>query len=177
MTKNELRKQIRRKSLALTDNEQQRASAAVFGQIEQMPRFTTAHTVALFCALADELPTAALFDRWAQTKRMVIPRVEGDVMQYYEYDPTRLIRGAFGIFEPASDARLCPPTEIDLMIAPGVAFTAEGARLGRGRGYYDKYLSQTDFHAFKIGVGYAHQLLTELPTEPHDVWMDLVVAR
>lgn len=48
--------------------------------------------------------------------------------------------------------------------------------MGRGRGYYDKYLSQPEVHAVKIGVCFAHQLVGELPAEPHDVAMDYVVT-
>ena len=68
------------------------------------------------------------------------------------------------------------PSEIDLVIVPGTAFTAAGARCGRGRGYYDKYLSRPDVHAVKVGVCFAHQLVGELPAEPHDVAMDCVVT-
>ena len=54
--------------------------------------------------------------------------------------------------------------------------SAAGARMGRGRGYYDKYLSQPGFRGVKAGVCYAHQLVGELPVEPHDVFMDYVVT-
>ena len=62
------------------------------------------------------------------------------------------------------------------MIVPGTAFTAAGARMGRGRGYYDKYLALPGVHAVKIGVCYAHQLVGELPAEPHDVAMDAIIC-
>ena len=84
--------------------------------------------------------------------------------------------GAFGIAEPGLEARLCEPRELDLVIVPGTAFTAAGARCGRGRGYYDKYLSRPDVHAVKVGVCFAHQLVGELPSEPHDVAMDCVIT-
>ena len=64
----------------------------------------------------------------------------------------------------------------DFIVVPGVAFTAAAARMGRGRGYYDKYLSQPGFRGVKAGVCYAHQLVGELPVEPHDVFMDYVVT-
>ena len=82
----------------------------------------------------------------------------------------------FGIAEPEPGARTCPPGEIDLVVVPGVAFTAGGVRLGRGKGYYDRYLSQAEFRGVTVGVCYAHQLVGELPSEPHDVAVDCVVA-
>ena len=51
---------------------------------------------------------------------------------------------------------------------PGVAFTAAGMRLGRGKGFYDKYLSQQGFRAFKAGVCYPHQVVEELPADPFE---------
>ena len=97
-------------------------------------------------------------------------------MRFFRYDPAAMRPGAFGIAEPGPAAEECLPQEIDLVVVPGVAFTADGARMGRGRGYYDRYLSQPALRATKVGVCYAHQLCDGLPTEPHDVAMDAVVA-
>ena len=98
-------------------------------------------------------------------------------MRFFDYDPATLQPGAFGIDEPGPDAAECLPERIDLVFVPGVAFTAQGERLGRGRGYYDRYLSQPGMQAMKIGVCYAHQLVRTLPSELHDVVMDGVIAR
>ena len=131
----------------------------------------------VFCSLADEPDTSEALARWsAAGRRLAVPRVEGDVMRFYEYDPRTMRPGAFGIAEPGLEARLCEPRELDLVIVPGTAFTAAGARMGRGRGYYDKYFAQPEVHAVKIGVCYAHQLVGELPSEPHDVAMDCVIT-
>ena len=94
----------------------------------------------------------------------------------FDYAPGALRAGAFGIAEPDVDAEPCEPSEIDLIVVPGTAFTQAGARMGRGRGYYDKYLSQPGFRGVKVGVCYAHQLVGELPVEPHDVFMDYVIT-
>jgi len=56
------------------------------------------------------------------------------------------------------------------------AFRTAAARGGGGRGYYDKYLSRPDVHAVKVGVCFAHQLVGELPAEPHDVAMDYIIT-
>ncbi len=176
MTKKELRKQIKERNLTLTDRMRQHAAHQIFTQVEQLPCFDSAHTVALFCALPDEVPTAEAIERWSSHHRVVVPRVEGDQMQFYLYDRRTLRPGAFGIDEPTADATRCPVEQIDLIVVPGVAFTAAGGRMGRGRGYYDKYLAQQGFHATKVGIGYAHQLLDSLPLEPHDIAMEYVVC-
>ena len=176
MTKKELRAAMRKRNLGMTPAERAEASARIFGRAGRMEAFRAARTVGLFCSLPDEPDTAGTLARWSAVKRVVVPRVEGDVMRFYEYDPLTLCPGAFGIAEPGPEARLCDPSEIDLVVVPGTAFTASGVRCGRGRGYYDKYLSQQGVHAVKAGVCFAHQLVGELTAEPHDVAMDYVIT-
>lgn len=176
MDKKELRKAMKARNLALDAARRSEAAARVMERVEALPAFAGARCVALFCSLPDELPTAEAFARWRSGRRLAVPRVEGDTMRFFRYDPATMAAGAFGIEEPGPGAEECAPGEIDLMLVPGVAFTAAGARLGRGRGYYDRYLSQPAFRGAKVGVCYAHQLASEIPVEPHDVRMDLVVA-
>lgn len=176
MTKNELRAEQKKRNLALSREERAEASAQIFRQIEDSDDFRKARCVALFCALPDEPATEEVLIRWARGKHVVIPRVEEDVIHFYEYSPLTLQIGSFGIAEPNDTALLCQPTDIDLMIIPGTAFTAAGARMGRGKGYYDKYLSHPGFRAKKVGVCYAHQLVGELPVEAHDIFMDRVIT-
>ncbi|MEG1842526.1 MAG: 5-formyltetrahydrofolate cyclo-ligase [Alistipes sp.] len=175
MDKQELRRQMRQLNRGVEPAQRERASAQIFEQVARSESFVAARTVAIFASLTDEPDTAATLALWSRTKRIVVPRVEGDTMQFYDYDPEQMERGAFGIEEPQA-VEPCHPAQIDLMIAPGVAFTREGLRLGRGRGYYDKYLSLPGFRAYKIGICYAHQLVPMLPTEPHDIRMDWVVC-
>ena len=61
------------------------------------------------------------------------------------------------------------------MVVPSVAYDRKGNRLGRGKGFYDRFLKSTA--AVKIGVGYEFQLFDELPTEPHDVGMDVIITQ
>lgn len=203
MNKNDLRHAMKRLNLLLPEEQKQAAAERIFADIEALSVFQKARCVACFCALPDEPPTEAVLRRWSLERRVVVPRVEGDTMRFYDYRPDALVRGAFGIAEPvvaedsaaagsfgvggATDAdapepcrtpleacALCPPEAIDLLVVPGVAFTREGARLGRGKGYYDRYLAQDEVHAYCVGVCFAHQLVDELPVEPHDRAMDAV---
>ena len=205
---------MRLRNRSLPAEQKRMAAARIFTQVEALPAFERARCVACFCALPDEPPTEAVLRRWSVDRRVVVPRVEGDTMRFYDYRPDALTCGAFGIAEPvvsevpeASDAfglrgthgaadphgmfrtvvsmdpadalsasycALCPPEAIDLLIVPGMAFTREGARLGRGKGYYDRYLAQSALHACCIGVCFAHQLVADLPVEPHDRSMEVV---
>ena len=166
---------MRRLNRALDSRQRLRASAAIFSAVERLPEFRAARTVAVFAALPDEPATDEVLARWASTRRVVLPRVEGDAMRFYACRPDALVFGAFGILEPQGELP-CPAGEIDLVVCPGVAFTADGRRLGRGRGYYDRYLGDPAFRGFRVGVCYAHQLVDDLPVEPHDVRMDRVIT-
>ena len=175
MTKNELRREMKRRNLSLSAEERAEASGRIFAGVASTAAFAAARTVALYCALPDEPATDEVLARWASTRRVVLPRVEGDAMRFYACRPDALVFGAFGILEPQGE-RPCPAGEIDLVVCPGVAFTADGRRLGRGRGYYDRYLGDPAFRGFRVGVCYAHQLVDDLPVEPHDVFMDYVIT-
>ena len=166
---------MRQLNRALDSRQRLRASAAIFSAVERLPEFRAARPVAVFAALPDEPATDEVLARWASTRRVVLPRVEGDAMRFYACRPDALVFGAFGILEPQGE-RPCPAGEIDLVVCPGVAFTADGRRLGRGRGYYDRYLGDPAFRGFRVGVCYAHQLVDDLPVEPHDVRMDRVIT-
>lgn len=175
MTKKELRAAMKHRNLELTGSRRSEASARIFAAVERLPAFAAAHCIALYCALGDEPETQPLFARWpAAGKRLIVPRVEGEEMNFYDYDSAGLVSGAFGIAEPGPEAQPCDPHRIDLLVVPGVAFTAAGDRLGRGRGYYDTYLSRHGMRAVKVGVCYRHQVVGELPVEPHDVKMDIL---
>ena len=148
MTKTEIRKQMKGLNTALSSEQREELSARIFNEAERLPAFARAKVVALFASLKDEPLTAPALERWSRSKRIVLPRVEGDIMRFYDYDPASMNdSGSFGISEPEATA-LCRPEEIDFIIVPGVAFTAAGMRLGRGKGFYDKYLSQPGFRAF-----------------------------
>jgi 5-formyltetrahydrofolate cyclo-ligase len=146
-------------------------SLAVVEQLRHIIARRAPKVVALFAPLWDEVQLQGLIDDLSC--RVVLPRVEGDDMEFFDYTPTDLKEGSFGIMEPQGQ-KPCPASDIDLMVVPGVAFTKEGERLGRGKGFYDRYLSREGFRGFCIGVGYKHQLLDSLPTEPHDRQMDMV---
>ena len=100
---------------------------------------------------------------------------EKPTMDFFEYQSDALSVGAYGIREPEG-VKPCPAESIDLMVVPAVAFTRHGERLGRGKGFYDCYLSREGFRAYTVGVCYSHQLLDSLPTEQHDCCVDEVVV-
>ncbi len=174
--KSELRRAIRAEIRSLSVEERAEAARQIAAEIESDERFRAAQTIAAFMPLGDEPPLREAVERWAQSKRVVVPKIEGDDMRFYDFRAEQMASGAFGIEEP-QHAVLCSAEQIEVMVVPGVAFTRSGARMGRGRGYYDRYLGAAEAaHIYKIGTCFACQLTDELPTESYDVAMDRVVA-
>lgn len=174
--KKDIRSEVRRRIKLLSGSEMAAAAESIFSKIEQLDIFGKADCIALFAAMNDEVPTAAALDRWPQLgKRVVVPRVEGDIMRFYDYSPEQMRTGAFGILEPEGDNE-CMPEEIDLIIVPARAFTRAGERLGRGGGFYDKYMSKAEFRASKVGIAFECQIFDSLPCDLHDIRVDHVVT-
>lgn len=171
--KSELRRAIRADIRQLSAEERTEAARKIVAAIECDPHFVAAQTVAAFLPLGDEPPLREAVERWAHSKRVVVPKVEGEVMNFYEFRAEDVASGSFGIDEPQATV-CCPAEQIEVMVVPAVGFTRQGARMGRGRGYYDRYLAHSAI--YKIGVCFACQVVDDLPTEPHDVAMDCVVA-
>lgn len=176
MDKKLVRKAVKARVSAMSAADKERFSAVMRTALKRCIDACDVNVVAMFSPLSDEPQIWPLVDELSKTKTVVLPRVEGDVMNFYHYEPGMLSKGSFGIMEPV----LCEaiePSEIDLMVVPGVAFTADGYRMGRGKGYYDKYMSSDGFRAMKVGVCYSCQLVDGLPVEEHDVRMDKVIYK
>ena len=162
-----IRAEVRRRIKIMSEESKSAAAATIFTKIEHSDTFAKAECVALFVAMWDEVPTTEVLERWrTMGKRVVVPRVEGDIMRFYDYHPDNMAVGAFNIIEPTGDKEV-EAEAIDLMIVPARAFTLNGDRLGRGGGFYDKYMSLSGFRAVKYGVAFACQVFDSLPVDPH----------
>lgn len=134
-------------------------------------------TVLLYSALPDEVPTQQLMDTMlSKGNTVLLPRVTTDTdMELRRYTgPESLERGAFGILEPTGEL-FTDYDNIDLALIPGVAFDHEGHRMGRGRGYYDRFLPRLT-RAVKVGICHAWRIFPVIPAEEHDIAMDYVIA-
>ena len=173
--KSDIRREVRSRIKELSGEQKSVAACEVFSRVEQLEAFAASRCIALYAALPDEVPTSEVIARWYATgRRVVLPRVEGDVMRFYDYEPKALQSGYCGIDEPMGNEE-CPAADIDLIIVPARAFTPSGIRLGRGGGFYDKYMSLPDFRAHKTGVAFACQIFDALPSDNHDIRVDDVV--
>jgi 5-formyltetrahydrofolate cyclo-ligase len=172
--KRTLRKEIRAEIAKLSAEEKHALSTQIFSKLSTSSIIEEASVVALFVSLSDEPETADFIEHLLlQKKRVVVPRIEGEEMNFYDISEG-VERGAFGIMEPISKEPI-EPSKIEVMVVPGVAFTLDGRRCGRGKGFYDKYLSRNGFRARTIGVCYPCQIVESIPTEEHDKQMESVI--
>lgn len=182
---NKQKQQIREEIAALKATLPKETKAALSQKISerliQSTYFQKAHCIALYYALTDEVQTAGLIESWYQKKKIVLPVVCGDELRFYTYTGSHhLKKGALGISEPDITnpaAEWVAKEEIDLFVVPGIAFDRNGNRMGRGKGYYDRYFAgiKADTHPI-IGLCFDFQLLPEVPTEPHDRKMTYVIT-
>ena len=88
--------------------------------------------------------------------------------------PEQLAPGRWGIWEPTDEAPLLSDySRLDLVVVPGVAFSSDGKRLGRGKSFYDRFLPLVPRAAF-VGVCYPCQVVEQIPADPWDIGMDIV---
>lgn len=130
--------------------------------------------IASFVSFQNEINTQLLNRRLAREKRLALPRVERETLTFYliENLNTELCISLMGILEPIPS--LCKKAEhIDIVLVPGLVFDRQHHRLGYGKGYYDRWLSE--HQVFSIGVGYQEQQAETLPVDPHDVKLKQLV--
>ena len=147
-------------------------SLAIIGRLLNHPKVRAAHTVLFYYSLPDEVYTHEAVDQLvAQGKRVVLPDNE---MELHEYTgPESMQEDCYHILEPKGKTFI-DLSEIDVALIPGMSFDANGHRLGRGKGYYDRFLAKVP-SLYKIGVCFPFQKLEEVPSDKYDVVMDEVV--
>lgn len=173
MDKNEIRKKIKAMKSMLLESEKLDAADSAFRRLEQTAAFLMANKILMYHSLPDELSTHSFLKKWNNRKKFYLPRVNGVNLEILPYDKSRLELGAFHIEEPTGNDTI-DIDEIELVIVPGVAYDKKGNRLGRGKGFYDRLLCTSK--ATKIGIAYDFQIVEEIPAEPHDVSVDIVIS-
>ncbi|MDE5714044.1 MAG: 5-formyltetrahydrofolate cyclo-ligase [Muribaculaceae bacterium] len=174
MDKNEIRRKVKSLRVMLSDMEKRAAAEEVFARLEKTAAFIMSDKILMYHSLPDELSTHAFLDKWSDRKHFYLPRVNGVNLEILPYDQSRLELGSFHIEEPVGED-VVEPSEIEMIVVPAVAYDRKGNRLGRGKGFYDRLLKTTK--AAKIGVGYEFQLVDEVPVEPHDQGVDIVITQ
>jgi 5-formyltetrahydrofolate cyclo-ligase len=180
----------------LTPGRRRAAGVATAQKLTQVPEVRAARTLMLFLSLPSEIDTWPII-RWAwrEGKRVVVPRVETSapgrekLLEERDMTPVLLAQadiqaihqhpgirpGPLGILD-VPDAPEVPASEIDVVLVPCLAVDREGNRLGRGGGFYDRFLSRSDLRAKPIVIAVQEQLFDEVPVNPRDRRVAMVVT-
>jgi len=175
-TKASLRTHVRKVLAALAPVARAAASAEICRRIAALPEWAAARTVALYAAQLSEPDLAALL--LSPGKTFCFPRISGDGLEFHRcHSIGLLLPGPWKLLEPdPRDCALVPALEIDLLCVPGLAFTRAGGRLGRGGGYYDRFLGRVHPRAVALGICFHAQLVPAMPLEIHDREMSCVIT-
>jgi 5-formyltetrahydrofolate cyclo-ligase len=136
-----------------------------------------------FISMAGEVDTGPIM-RWAREHgvSVSIPRISprSSLMSFHRYDPDSLEVHPFGFRQPNAQSEIFDPHTSTkgrtLMLVPGAAFTADGMRLGRGGGFYDRYLEMYADSITTAGICFSVQMCRIVPTQPHDIRLDMIIT-
>ncbi len=173
MDKKELRAHIKSLKKQHSKESLSEQSKLILDKLEKHRLFIEAETVMLYSSLPDEVQTHDFLQKWRNEKKIILPTVVGDDIIPVELSKeTDFAVGDFNILEPQNE-----PYEgcYDLIVVPGVAFDRNGNRIGRGKGYYDRFLCK-HLDVKRIGICFDFQLVAEVPTEDNDIKMNEIIS-
>lgn len=158
-------------------------SRQICGKFAALPEYAAARTVMCFVDVRTEVRTRQFLpEALTHDKRIVVPYcVEGELELFLLESMDELAVGMYKILEPKPELRGLPEKrvaveELDLIMVPGVAFDRRGGRMGHGKGYYDKLLEHARPGVPLVALAFECQLFDEIPTAPHDVFMDKIIT-
>ena len=180
--KQEIREQAHANRTAQENKDE--LSRAICQKFVSLPEYAKAETVMYYVDVRTEVRTRHyLPEALGQGKRIVVPwcNAEGELELFHLEDMNELSIGMYKILEPHVDLRdrqdkRVDVLELDLVMVPGVAFDATGARMGHGKGYYDKLLEHARPDAPLVALAFECQLFPEIPTQAHDIFMDKIIT-
>lgn len=178
LDKNSIRTTLLQRRMLLRRAEIASGSAAAQKQLLSLPAFEQTKTLALYSPIRNEVETANLLSvALAMGKQVCYPRVFGDELYFFQVGSLADLQGGrFGVCEPGPQSTEVDPGQIGLLLVPGVAFDRHGHRLGYGRGYFDRLLSDGCFNGLSVGFCYDFQIQEKLPVEEHDQKVVLLVS-
>lgn len=174
--KKAVRNKVRAQIKLLSNEAKKQQAHSVFDQIQKLETFKKARVIMHFWSLPDEIPTHECVQKWALDKQILLPVIAGNnlIIKMFEGVGNMQPDSQYHIPEPTGETIIDPKP--DIIILPGVAFDSKCNRLGRGKGFYDRFLAKHQLSALLIGVAFDEQLVPEVPTEAHDFKLDMVVT-
>jgi 5-formyltetrahydrofolate cyclo-ligase len=180
LSKSLIRRKLRETLANMSDQDRHQKSITACTFITRSPEFAAARVVMLYLSTREEADTAPLALRaWQDGKTVVVPKVSWDQRRMLPVEinslQTSFTTTGPGVREPVS-GKPVPVEFIDLVIVPGLGFTPNGYRIGRGMGFYDRFLAQSDFVGLSCGLAFDEQIVPQLPVLDHDIPLSMLVT-
>ena len=180
MDKKELRRYIREQKRHFTPQQLGEMSLDIMSSLLSNSHIQKADAILMYHSLPDEVDTHSALDQLlAMGKKVLLPKVVSETeMTIHEYTGRDSLQPSepYGILEPTTPELSIVNCQLSIVIVvPGMAFDRQGHRLGRGKGYYDRFLSRIP-NIYKIGVCFPFQLIDNVPSEPTDILVDEVLS-
>ena len=178
--KSALRRELREKLAAMPDDVRHRKSLLACSFVASSAEFQAARVVMLYLSMPAEVDTSPLaLKAWQAGKTVVVPKVSWDQRRMLPVEISSLTdqmtTSGPGVREPVS-GKPVPVDFIDFVVVPGLGFSTKGYRIGRGMGFYDRFLAQQEFIGTACGLAFDDQLVPELPVLDHDIPLGMLVT-
>jgi 5-formyltetrahydrofolate cyclo-ligase len=178
--KSAIRRVLRERVAALSDAEKHAQSLAACSLVAASPEFAAARCLMLYLSTPQEVETAPLaLKAWQAGKTVVVPKVWWDQRRMLPMEINSLTQdlapSKAGMLEPIA-GKPVPVDLIDMVVVPGVGFTPRGFRIGRGMGFYDRFLAQSEFIGVSCGLAFEAQVLEDLPVLDHDMPLSMLAT-
>lgn len=179
-TKTELRAILKARLAGLSPADVEQRSARACELLADQPEYQRTGVIMAFLSLPSEINTAQLVLRaWQDGKRVLAPRVSWEQHRMIPVEIRSLTADIEDTQWSLRQPVQCVPVAIemiDLVIVPGLGFDLAGSRLGRGRGFYDRFLAQPALRGLTCGLGFEEQVAQHIPTDAHDIRVKLLVT-
>ena len=179
LMKKKMRQHVRETLLRIPPHLSRDKSRAASAALTALPEFELARTVFLYLPMTEEVDTRLIAEAaWRDNKVVLVPRCHMsdrsmEACPIYSFND-HMIPSYYGIHEPCSEAY--PAERIDFVVVPGMAFDRSGGRLGRGAGFYDRFLVRLNDQATTCGLAFDEQVIESVPMFDHDERLDILVT-
>jgi 5,10-methenyltetrahydrofolate synthetase len=180
MKKMELREKY--KDIRSKIEDKDRLSFIITEKVINKEIYVKSNVIAIYVSMSDEVDTTDIIMHALKSgKTVCVPIIKDTIMNFYKIDSFEELvnKNNIGVKEPVKNInKLINPSEIDLIIVPGICFDLENSRVGFGKGYYDRYLNNEDITCFKLGICYFEQLILDdlIDFDVFDIKMDMVIC-
>ena len=182
MPKNRLREAIKKKLDLQSKEEGFRKSLKISKRLFALKEFKRAKVIMFYATKDGEVETRQMIEKAKILgKKVLIPHINQKTKRMLAYEVKDMDKelhiGPYGIQQPKRENKKPVGVKsIDLVVVPGIAFGQDGQRLGRGGGYFDRFLKKLPKKTLKVGLAFNFQIIKDIPLFSHDVPVDLVLS-